>query len=112
MKKLKGFRLSDNVLQTIEQISKNKSITQTDIIERAVKCLKENLSNNDKKLLLLKEQNKQIQIALNILKIALESKENELNAFKMLIEEKDQRIMELQERLKEKSKPFWKFWQT
>ena len=109
MKKLKGFRLSDDVLQTIEEIANSENIAQTEVIERAIKCLKENLSKNDKQLQLLEEQNKQIQIALNSLKIALESKDNELNAFKMLIKEKDERIKELKGQLQKLSKPFWKF---
>lgn len=110
MKKVKGFRLSDDVLKMIEEIAEKEGITQTEIIERAVKCLVENQKKNDVELELLQEQNKNMQIALNSLKITLESKENEINTFKLLIDEKEKRIEELQERLKEKSKPFWKFW--
>ena len=110
MKKLKGFRLSEDILKTIEEISKQERITQTEVIERAVKSLKERLFKNEKEIQLLEEQNRNLQIALNSMKMALDSKENELNAFKLLIQEKDERIKELQERLKEKTKPFWKFW--
>ena len=110
MKKLKGFRLSEDILKTIEEISKQEGITQTEVIERAVRSLKEKLNKNEKEIQLLEEQNRNLQIALNSMKMALDSKESELNTFKLLIQEKDERIKELQNRLKEKSKPFWKFW--
>jgi len=110
MKKVKGFRLSEEVLKDIQEIAKKEGITQTDVIEKAVKSLKENIFRNEKEIQLLEEQNKNLQVALSSVKIALESKENELNAFKLLLDEKDERIKELQERLKEKNKPFWKFW--
>ena len=110
MKKVKGFRLSDDVLKMIEEIAEKEGITQTEIIERAVKCLVESQKKNGKELELLQEQNKNMQMALSSLKIALESKENEINTFKLLVNEKEERIKELQERLKEKNKPFWKFW--
>jgi len=110
MKKLKGFRLSEDVLRTIEEISSNQGITQTEVIERAVKNLKENLFKDKKEIQLLEEQNKNLQIALNSMRIALESKESEIETLKLLVKEKDKRIEELQDRIKERNKPFWKFW--
>ncbi len=110
MKKLKGFRLSEEVLRDIEELSKREGITQTEVIERAVKNLKEKLFRNDKEIQLLEEQNRNLQLALNSMKIALESKESEIQTFRLLLDEKDKRIEELHERLKEKVKPFWKFW--
>lgn len=110
MKKVKGFRLSDDVLKEIERIAKEKGMTQTQIIEKAIKCLIENERKDNKELELLQEQNKNMQIALNSLKIALESKEEVINEKERLLKEREERIKELQERLKAKNKPFWKFW--
>ena len=109
LKKLKGFRLSEEVLEMIDHLSKSSGKSQTQIVEEAVKSMFENKGNVDKEIELYKKENEQLKLVLTTFK----QKEEAVNR---LLTEKDERINDLQDIIKTlkeintKKKPFWKFW--
>ncbi|WP_460174025.1 ribbon-helix-helix domain-containing protein [Venenivibrio stagnispumantis] len=110
-KRLVNFRLSVELINKLEELSRQTGKNKTELIEEAIKCLIETHSQTDKQIQLLEEQNKQLMNVLKGFQIALQSKDE-------LLEEKDKRIQELKEivellkqnQSQEKKKSFWKFW--
>jgi len=120
MKKLAGFKLSDKVLQMIDELCEQTGKNKSQIIEEAVKLLYEQKHITEKEIELLERQNFQLQQILNGFNIALKSKD-EVIASKdkiikekdKLIEEKDKLIEEKERLIKEllkKNKSFWQRW--
>lgn len=108
-KRLVNFRLDVELLNKLEELSKQTGKNKTELIEQAIKCLIETHSQTDKQIQLLEEQNKQLMNVLKGFQIALQSKDE-------LLEEKDKRIQELKEIVEllkqnqNQSRKWWKFW--
>jgi len=111
MKKLAGFKLSDEILQMIEELCERTGKNKSQIIEEAVRLLYEQKHITEKEIELLERQNFQLQQILNGFNIALKSKDEVIASKDKIIEEKDKLLEEkerlIQELLK-RDKPFWK----
>ena len=108
-KKLVNFRLSVELINKLDQMTKETGKNKTQLIEEAIECLFSSKDKENKEIDLLSKQNEQLKQALQGFQIALQGKDE-------LLKEREERIKELKETieiLKEKQegkKPFWQFW--
>ncbi len=110
MKKVKSYRLSEETIEIIEELSKKTGKPQSQIIDEAVKLLFENENRTKNEIELYKRENEQLKMIIKVFQEREKAIEKVEESYERLIKEKDERIKELQKQLKEKSKPFWKFW--
>jgi len=107
MKKLVNFRLSIELINKLDEYSKNTGKSKTVIIEEALRCLFDKEERQDKDIKLLEKQNYQLQQTLQSFNVALQSKDD-------LLKEKDERIKELKEMIEilkqQNNKNWWQFW--
>jgi len=108
-KKVKSYWLLEETIQIIEELSSQTGKPQSQIIDEAVKLLYSNENKTKDEIELYKKENEQLKMVIKVFQEREKAVEEIKNTYERLISEKDQRIKELQERLKEKSKPFWKF---
>ena len=108
-KKVKSYWLLEETIQIIEELSSQTGKPQSQIIDEAVKLLYSNENKTKDEIELYKKENEQLKMVIKVFQEREKAVEEIKNVYERLISEKDQRIKELQERLKEKSKPFWKF---
>ena len=109
-KKVKSYRLLEETIKIIEELSEKTGKHQSQIIDEAVKLLYSNENKTKDEIELYKKENEQLKMVIKVFQEREKAVEEVKNAYERLIDEKDQRIKELQKILKEKSKPFWKFW--
>lgn len=107
---MKQFRLQKEIVDILEKLSYETGKTQTQIIEEAIKNFFEDENKQKSAIEIFKRENEQLKMVIKVLQEREKAIEEVKNVYERLINEKDERIKELQDALKEKSRPFWKFW--
>ena len=112
-KKLVNFRLPVELINKLDQLSRETGKNKTQLIEEAIMCLLSSKDKENKEIALLEKQNEQLKQALQGFQIALQGKDE-------LLREREERIKELKETIqilkqsedqkKKSKKPFWQFW--
>lgn len=95
-KKLITVRLSEEALEKLEKMKKENGKSRTQIIEELILSTKD----DDTKLQLLEQQNKQLEKALTGYHVALESKDEQLKHY-------EDEIQFLRKLVEDREKPFW-----
>lgn len=109
-KKVKSYRLLPETIKKIEDLVKQTGKSQSQIIDEAINLLYLNENKTKEEIELYRKENEQLKMVLKVFQEKEKALEKVEQTYERLLKEKDQRIIELQERLKEKNKPFWKFW--
>jgi len=109
-KRVKSYRLLEETIEIIENLSNKTGKPQSQIIDEAVKLLYSSENKTKDEIELYKRENEQLKMVIKVFQEREKAIEKVEESYERLIKEKDERIKELQARLQEKSKPFWKFW--
>lgn len=116
MKIARTFKMSQEVIQQLEELSQKTGKSMAQIVEEAITLLYTNENRIKEEIELYKKENEQLKIALKLFREKEIMVEKVEEAFKLvleqkdlLIQEKDKRIEELQEQLRSK-KSWWRFW--
>ena len=109
-KKQLNIRVEESVLEQLDKLSKQSGKTKTQLIEEAIQLLYSQETQMNSQIELYKRENEQLKMVIKVFQEREKAVEEVKNVYEKLINEKDERIKELQKQLKEKSKPFWKFW--
>jgi len=95
-KKVKSYRLLEETIQIIEKLSQKTGKPQSQIIDEAVKLLYSSENKTKDEIELYKRENEQLKMVIKV----FQEREKAIEK----VEESYERL------IKEKTKPFWKFW--
>ena len=104
---MKQFRLQQEIIDILEELSNKTGKTQTQIVEEAIKQFYENENKQKFEVELYKKENEQLKLVLNTLQMTIKEKDEKYQDMKQNYE---QRIAELKSFIEINRKKWWQFW--
>ena len=104
---MKQFRLQQEIIDILEELSNKTGKTQTQIVEEAIKQFYENEDKQKFEIELYRKENEQLKLVLNTLQMTIKEKDEKYQDMKQNYE---QRIAELKSFIEVNSKKWWQFW--
>jgi len=112
---MKQFRLEEELIKILEELSKETGKSQTQLIEEAILYMYQHKQHNNLQLEIYKQENEKLKIVINTLQIALTEKDNKYEDLKKTYTQMyedmktqyEKRIEELKQINKESKKKWW-----